>query len=204
MRDEIEAKGIEYVFHFTRLDNLVGIFAHGLIGRLHIENLGVSSWFNDEYRFDGQPDAICCSLGHPNYKMFYRLRRETPNAEWVVIVLRASILWEKDCAFCATNAASNSVVGIPIAQRRGAAAFNRLFDEVPGKPLRSVLNIPNFCPTDPQAEVLVFGNIETGYIMGAVTQSQRTADTLKRQFPNYEFIYHRSLFLPRKDYEHWR
>ena len=136
--------------------------------------------------------------------MFYRLRQENPDVEWVVIGLKPSVLWEKDCAFCVSNAASNEVTSIPIQTRKGAAAFNRLFEEDPGKPTRQVLGISDACPTNPQAEVLVFGNIETSYIIGAVTQKKETEESLKAQYPNYQFVYHKALFSARKDYEHWK
>ena len=204
MKKAVEGRAIVYVWHFTRLDNLEGILTHGLLGRPRIAELGIQSDFNDEYRFDGHEDAICCSLGHPNYKMFYRLRQESLGTEWVVIALHASVLWGKDCASCMTNAASNSVTCIPVAQRRGVAAFTGLFQEIPGKPPRSELGIPENCPTDPQAEVLVFGNIETTYIAGVITQSKQTESVLKERFPDYGFLYHRAFFSARKDYEHWK
>lgn len=204
MKEAVEEKNIEYVWHFTRLANLDGILSHGLINRQSIVETGLPFEFNDDYRFDGHENSICCSIGHPNYKMFYRLRQENPDSEWVVIVLQPSILWEKDCAFCTTNAASNEVACIPVEHRKGIAAFNKLFDEVPGKPPRSELGISESCPTDPQAEVLVFGDIEHRYIIGIITQSKETETTLKAKYPNFEFLYHRALFLARKDYQHWK
>jgi len=199
-----EGRGIDYVWHFTRLANLHGILTNGLIGRAKLVSTGMPSEFNDNYRLDGQEESICCSIAHPNYKMFYRLRQENPEIEWVVVALQTSVLWEKDCAFCTTNAASNDVTCIPIQQRKEALAFNRLFDEIPGKPPRAELGIPDSCPTDPQAEVLVFGDIETNYIIGAVTQNKQTEKTLKAQYPNFQFLYHRALFSARKDYQHWK
>ncbi|MHB1642827.1 MAG: DarT ssDNA thymidine ADP-ribosyltransferase family protein [Acidithiobacillus sp.] len=204
MKEAVEGRAIDYVWHFTRLENLEGILTHGLLGRPRIAALGIPSSFNDEYRFDGHDDAICCSLGDPNYKMFYSLRQTNPGTEWVVLVLHASVLWEKECAFCASNAASNPVTCIPLVQRKGVAAFNLMFQEIPGKPPRNELGISDSCPTDPQAEVLVFGNIETKYIAGVITQSKQTEAALKERYPGFEFLYHRALFSARKDYEHWK
>lgn len=204
MKDAVKSKKIEHVWHFTRLSNLDGILSHGLINRQSILASGLPSEFNDDYRFDAQEDSICCSLGHPNYKMFYRLRQENPDSEWVVIVLKPSILWKKDCAFCVTNAASNEVTCIPVDHRKGTVAFHALFNEVVGKPPRSELGISDNCPTDPQAEVLVFGNVETKYIIGVVTQSKKTEKELKAKYPDFDFLYHRALFSARKDYQHWK
>ena len=204
MKALVEKRGIDFVWHFTRLANLHGILTNGLIGRSKLVSMGVPSEFNDNYRLDGHEESICCSIAHPNYKMFYRLRQESPEIEWVVVALQPSVLWEKDCAFCTTNAASNNVTYIPIQLRKGAPAFIRLFDEVPGKPPRAELGISDSCPTDPQAEVLVFGDIEANYIVGAVTQNKPTETTLKAQYPNFQFLYHRALFSARKDYQHWK
>jgi hypothetical protein len=134
MKDAVKEKEIEYIWHFTRLSNIDSILRHGLISRHDLENLGMQSDFNDEYRLDCQRNAICCSLGHPNYKMFYSLRQNDPNVRWVVLGIQPSVLWEKDCAFCVSNAASNEVTCIPIEFRKGLAAFNRLFEEIDGKP----------------------------------------------------------------------
>lgn len=204
MKELVEARNISVVWHFTRTSNLPEILANGLINRTQLTCAGMPIDFNDHYRLDGQQGAICCSIAHPNYKMFYRLRQENPDVEWAVIALNPSVLWEKECAFCTSNAASNEVTAIPIQDRKGEAAFNRLFDDVPGKSPRATLGISDACPTNPQAEVLVFGNIETNYILGVITQKKETEEQLKAQYPNYQFQYHRAPFSARKDYEHWK
>ncbi len=204
MKELVEARGIKFVWHFTRLANVPGILANGLVGRVQLTFAGVPFEFNDHYRLDGYQEAVCCSIAHPNYKMFYRLRQENPDVEWAVLALKPSLLWEKDCAFCTSNAASNEVTAVPLEDRKGGVAFNRLFEEVTGKPPRVTLGISDACPTNPQAEILVFGNIETNYIVGAVTQKKETEAALAAQYPNYQFKYHKALFLPRKDYEHWK
>ncbi|MEW8185890.1 MAG: DarT ssDNA thymidine ADP-ribosyltransferase family protein [Candidatus Thiodiazotropha endolucinida] len=197
---------IKYVYHFTRLQNLDSILLEGLMSR---QDLDSCEWdtppaINDPYRFDNCLDAICCSIGHPNYKMFYRLRQQYKGEEWVVLGLKARILWEKDCAFCVENAASNNVTSIPIEERRSLDAFNQLFEEYDGKPSREDLGIPNKCPTHPQAEILVFENIEPEYIIGAVFESRQRVDEYRTQYDDFQFMYHKAPFKPRGDYEHWR
>lgn len=204
MKELVEAKGIDFVWHFTRLSNLPMILTNGLINRAQLTFSGIPYEFNDHSRQDGHQESVCCSIAHPNYKMFYRLRLENPDVEWAVVALKPSLLWEKDCAFCTTNAASNDVTTIPLQQRKGEAAFNSLFDELPEKPPRATLDISDSWPTNPQAEVLVFGNIETDFIIGAVTQKKETEGLLQAQYPNYQFKHHRALFSARKDYRHWK
>lgn len=204
MKETVEERGINVIWHFTRLSNLDNILKDGLINRRQLISNGTPTVFNDQYRLDDHEDAICCSIEFPNYKMFYQLRQANPDTEWVVIGLKPSILWEKDCAFCTTNAASKMVTSIPIEKRKGEAAFKALFEEIPGKPTRSDLAIPDAYPTNPQAEVLVFGNIETSYFIGVVTQAKEIEILLKALYPDFCFLYSKAFFSPRIDYMHWK
>jgi len=204
MQREVESRGINFVWHFTRVENLDGILSHGLLARTEIEAREISCLYNDGYRYDGCVDAVCCSIGFPNYKMFYSLRQSQPGSEWVVVALQPCVLWEKECAFCASNAASSAVSCTPLAQRKGKAAFLSLFNEIEGKPERKALGLPDACPTDPQAEVLVFGNIEPRYIAGVAARDRTTQSRLAAKYPAVVFKCFPSLFSARKDYEHWR
>lgn len=201
----VNARGIEYILHFTRIENLDSILANGLIPRDELERTEMNSIFNDAHRYDNCRNALCCSIGHPNYKMFYSLRTNNPDTEWCVIGIKKDVLWNKNCVFCVENAASNNVTSIPINQRKGLQAFMKLFDEIENKPARNILDIPDYCPTNPQAEILVFDRIDSNDIVGVVFQSKQRADEYTRRY-NWEdfFIYHRAFFCPRKDYEHWR
>lgn len=203
MREVVKKRGIKWVWHFTKLDNVDSILEHGLLTRRNLENEGYEFEYNDEYRLDGQRGSICCSIGHPNYKMFYSLRMQDPDPEWAVIAIDARILWEKDCLFCHTNAASTEVTSIPVDRRRGEDAFEKMFEEVDGKPSRKVLRIDEKCPTDPQAEVLVLDDIEPDYILGVATKSIRARDELLDMWEGYQIKYVRALFNSRIDHEHW-
>ncbi len=205
MKNAVKRRKIDCVWHFTRLSNLDSILKHGLISRKDLENSGIKSDFNDDYRFDCEENAICCSLGHPNYKMFYSLRQNNPDIEWVVLALIPDVLWEKDCAFCVSNAASNEVTCIPITLRKGLDAFNKLFEEIDGKPTRAELEISDRSPTNPQAEILIFDRIEPKHIIGVITQYKATETDLKTKYENsaFDILYHNALFSPRKDYIHW-
>lgn len=204
LKAAIEKRKIEHVWHFTRLENLDSILKNGLIPRANLEAQSVSTLFNDCYRLDGERNANCLSIGHPNYKMFWGLRQDNPQQEWVVIACIPSILWLKDCAFCYENAASSKVTTIPLVNRKDVSAFENLFSPAEGKPSRAELNLPDTCPTNPQAEILVFGTIEPQYIIGAVCQSKSRSDELKAKYPSFQFVYHKALFSARVDYAHWK
>lgn len=203
MENAVKSRSINYVWHFTKIENLDSILSNGLIPRSFLEAQGAAVAYNDQYRMDGQKTANCLSVGHPNYKMFYRLRCQDPNQVWVVVAFKPEILWIKDCAFCHENAASNNVTAIPIQHRKGVAAFNRMFVPVLGKPDRAALGLPDDCPTNPQAEILVFDTIEPQYIEGVITPDKQTEQALKEKYPNFQFLYHRAFYSSRLDYEHW-
>lgn len=202
LQKAIRERGVKYALHFTRLANLPSILEDGLVPRNELESCADPPDFNDEHRFDLQKDAVCCSIGFPNYKMFYSLRQQH-DEEWIVCVVKSSVLWKKECAFCVENAASSSVTSIPIEDRKGLDAFHAMYTEVDGKPVRTKLGISDSCPTNPQAEVLVFGKIEPNYILGAGCYYKETASRLASQFGGFDFQHTPGLFSARKDYQHW-
>ena len=203
MKKALESRGIEYVWHFTRLSNLKSILYEGLIPRAELEVRANHPAFNDVDRFDRQRNASCCSIGHPNYKMFYALRKAYPNEDWAVLAIKSDVLWEKDCAFCVENAASSNVTYIPIEARKGIDAFNKLFDEINGKPSRKELGISDASPTNPQAEILIFGHVEPKYIVAVICPSKAIENKLKSTFNEVEFFYNKGFYSARKDYKHW-
>lgn len=105
-----EKRNIQSLVHFTMLDNLESILKHGLLPVSVIERRNIKAVITDPTRYDNEKDAICLSISYPNYKYFYWLRKNRyPDKAWVVIELKPDILWEKDCAFCITNAANKNV-----------------------------------------------------------------------------------------------
>ena len=188
----LRERQIQYLCHFTRLENLESILTHGLIPRSDLYNpvfnpnrdLRVSGLFNDTVRADEKINAICLSVAFPNSKIFYKLRREQENSQWVVIVLHSSLLLNKNCAFYPTNAANNNVRHFDISNFQGERAFNILFDDI-GDERRFLLSKD---PTDVQAEVLVFDRIEESFIARCVVSSNNIKENLEREFPDYEFL----------------
>lgn len=96
MQDEVKNRGIEYLWHFTKIENLDSILRNGLIPRGVLSAQGINVNFNDHHRLDRQVNANCLSIGHPNYKMFYRLRVQDSSQLWVVLAIKPEVLWTKD------------------------------------------------------------------------------------------------------------
>lgn len=201
---EAKRRGIEYVVHFTNINNLKNIFQYGLCPRDTLDYYGISHQINDEYRLDNLTNSSSLSITSPNYKMFYRVRKENPDEKWVVIIFKAFKIFELDCAFCKSNAASSSVTSIPINERKSAKAFSDMFYE-PEIDSRKVRNLSDCEPTDPQAEILVFDSIPINYIECVHFQSFDDYLWKKKLLDDYG-IYggpSSSFFSARRDYSYW-
>ena len=206
----VNEKNIRWLVHFTRIENLRSILENGLLPRDNFEGLNLQPLTNDNLRLDGFLGATSLSIESPNYRMFWKCRCDAkeqhsiPHENWVVLGIKPNILWEKDCAFCSTNAASNAIVQVALEERKGAEALKRLFSEVDGKPSREEMRINNRCPTDPQAEILVFDKIEPDFIFGAVFKNNESIERFREKFPQKKFKVFSSLFFPREDYNYWQ
>lgn len=203
--------GIEELVHFTHIANLTSILQYGLLGRTQLESM---SWveppkYNDIHRLDGQREAICLSITFPNYKMFYKYSFNN-RSDWVVLLLKPSILWELDCKFYQENAASNNAkentTEIRTQARKQPEALKKLFSDY-GRIKREILEIPNNFTTDPQAEVLVFNQIDTQYINAVHFYNLNIGNRWAKQNPgNFLQSFYgecRYYFSPRQDWEMW-
>lgn len=191
IKNILDQREIRYLCHFTRLENLESILAYGLIPRDNLYHpifnpncrSGINGIFNDKIRIDEKTNATCLSIAFPNSKMFYKLRCEQENSQWVVIVLYSTLLLNKNCAFYPTNAANNSVKYCSVDSFQGENALARLFCGTDEE--RESLLLKD--PTDIQAEVLVFDNIETDYIACCVFNSNELKDNFSDRYKNYQF-----------------
>ena len=157
------ARNITTLVHFTRIENLRGILQENLLGRSFLETREQQFLSNDPKRLDGHKEANCLSISYPNYQLFFRFSRPD-YSQWIVLLLKAEILWELDCAFCQENAASNAVRYTSLEERKKPDALKRMFvnvchDTKGNTYRRSSQPIPSHYPTHPQAEVLVFDPI---------------------------------------------
>lgn len=194
-------RGIQYLMHFTRASNLGSILQRGLVLRNTLIQEGYRD-FNDQYRIDGT-NAICLSIGFPNYKMFWGLRKNNPGVDWVILVIRPEVMWTLSCAFCATNAATTSVTAIPLAQRSTLAALQAMYSDWNDK-TRTLLNIPDNYPTNPQAEVLMLEGVPRHHILGVFVLNETMKKSLQAQFPKLNVRVNAGYFRYRRDYEQWR
>ena len=210
MEQAVRNRRIPCLCHFTRASNIRSIFRRGILPREIAEERINNLLVNDEDRYDGHKNANCLSIGYPNYKMFYKLQHDNPHEDWIVIKVKPEILWLGDCAFCKENAASHIVTCIPITRRKGRTAFLGLFENYPGKRSREDLHLPDYYPTNPQAEVLYFGVIRPSEIMSIHFKNRESCragrESLHRIRNRRSWIrlkYGESQFKPRIDWEEW-
>lgn len=184
IREFVRERGVSRLVHFTRAENVERIREQGLLPRTALELGEPRPRFPDSYRLDGHKDAVCLSIGFPNYKMFYKYRRESEG--WVVFEIEPSVLWTHPCAFFPKNAATNECTSRPLSDFVCVSALRAMFDGNRPSDLRADY------PTDPQAEVLVFGTIESRLIREPVATEKAG---FSRQGDD--------LFVPRSDWRFW-
>ena len=194
-------RNIKHLFHFTQAQNIPSILDLGLLPRDTIDRCGIQSAVNDEFRYDKCESAVCTSIEFPNYKMFYKLRIDNPQTEWAVFRLDARVLCDFTCAYCYTNAGSAEVYSLPLSARIGEKAFLHLFEDRLGRPTRAERNLSDRYPTDPQAEVLVFGRIPVWYITGIYFNNHDTMSAYRKYVPDHiDVRVNGGLFSYRMDY----
>lgn len=199
----LSERGINSLIHFTRAENLPSIMEYGICPRAELYE--EEAVFNDEYRYDDCENAVCTSIEFPNYKMFYRLRMDNPEADWAVLLISAEAMVDFNCAFCEMNAGSKPMYSMPLEERMGSSALQNLFKDVSDGRRRADLGIPDCFPTNPQAEVLVFATIPTDYITHVVFVDAYTKKKYEKYVPDdIEAVTEQEYFAPRMDYKKWQ
>jgi len=190
VRREAERRGITRLCHFTPFRNLVHIATgDGLLSTAQLSE-SERRVFNqqDLQRLDEHPDHISCSIEFPNVWYLRQRRRGARGADrlfpdWVCVCIEPKHLFSDDTLFCPRNAAAAN--GRLVAD--GVETFRSLFAEQIGGARgqtfnRSAKREPA-CPTDEQAEVLVYRRIPLDDIQQVVVVDESQA---KRTFIGLE------------------
>lgn len=185
IKQQVKNRGIKGLVHFTHIQNVDSILEHGIMPRRETEILSQileeQFIFPDKDRADGK-NASCLSIMFPNNKMLWHKRQQYPDTDWVFLLLKPDVLWECDCAFYPTNAASNGLRHQPVESFKTAAAFEDMFAskiiEETANGSQPIIRDPSlkpYLPTDVQAEVLVFNTIAPSYILKKIVNEPRHA-----------------------------
>lgn len=217
IKEIVAQRKIEYLVHFTRIDNLSSILKSGLIPVSLQHEMKIPSVHNDEQRIDSKLDCTSCSVAFPNYKLFYTFREHKfPGTSWVVIVLDKDVLFSASniSYYCQTNAAGVFPRVSSAKELCTASAFENMFcDSLTTKEnkliQRSTLQINDHITTDPQAEVLISDIIDKKHIGCVCFRNQLDIDEYiskngKELLSQYDYQIVPGFFDARKDYMFWK
>lgn len=188
IQNELAARGITQLCHFTQIRNLKGIFTvGGLLPRTRLQrHPELKAAYNDQAQFEGA-NVINLSITRPNIKLLNKFdithREKGFCTAWAVITLKPELCCAPGVRFTTSNATANNVRKFGTAE--GIAGLRACFAEhVPiagGTASRSSSRAKNL-PTDSQAEVLYPGPIPLNYIQGIYfkyeSEQQRAVATL--------------------------
>ena len=169
-------RGIYQLVHFTRLENFKSIIEKGIKPVSALERENVSFIRNDQKRLDGHLNATSISISFPNFKTFFKMRMESQQSEWVVLLIKPDVLWEKECGFFPLNAASSEMRSKNLDQLKDPSSFDAMFSTNYGD--REYF-LGDCDPTNSQAEVMVFGTIEPDYIDTIAFQCRSSANNFE-------------------------
>lgn len=209
----VRNKGITHFVHFTRAENLEGIFKYGLLPHSQRRAMELETpWIrSDNQRRDAIPEANCLSITAPNSAM---LRRKSgmPGSTWAVLGYPAEEVLKKPSMFISTNAAKGSGLPWSIRALCGKAtptAFEYMFGS---HRFREQFNLAANETTDLQAEVMVLNVLEPSLLsfvaIKGVTSGRKeeiasclpaNAEILREGSP-----LHNKMFVPRADIDAFR
>ena len=183
--------------HFTPIGNVESILRHGLQSRNAL--VGQEFVFTDERRSDGWLDWISVSVSFPNYKMFYAKRNSLNDVDdWAIVLIKSDVLWDLDCKFILTNAASFGIQMFRDDKWSSAEAFENMFNYAEHR-----IGIPDCYTTDPQAEVMIKDGVPRRYI-GMIALERQVEPSRLGKLEGVRGGTIRELYRPRSDFEHWR
>lgn len=202
IKEVVATRSIFNVIHFTQTKNLDDILKNGIVSRKKLLEGGKNFIFNDHLRLDEKIDYSCFSVEFPNVEMLRALRYRTNDASWAILVFSSEILYDYDCLFYYTNAASNEVRNKDIIEFEGASALDKLFTWSHEERHHYLCNND---PTDVQSEVMIKDDVSIDYLRFCSINDRDDFLRFQVAYPNIEFQYapdRTGLFNTRKAYSY--
>lgn len=195
---------VEYLLHFTPLENLPGIMQNGICPRNMIDNATVT----DDYRLDNQTDTSSFSISFPNYKMLWHKKKTMPDTIFIILVIDIDVMLgieKRKMAFCVHNAARNDVKDRSFDERSLIGNIGSMFRDNKDR-VREIYNLPKNYPTDPQAEVLIKDVVPPIFIKEIHVENDEAYKAVMqleiKDLPPVKID--RQFFQARRDCEYWR
>ena len=181
----IHERDIDHLIHFTDIRNLSSILENGILPYKDlVAHKTVHGYGNGDVRADGNLDANCCSVQHPNWGLFSSKQGRT-KADYAFLILSTDIILNKRCSFYPENAAKGWMSRAPVKKYSHSWAFEAMFDDTTGKDREG---LDKNMTTDPSAEVHVFGKIEPEYIEEIVIENQTLKNSYAKKHPDFMFV----------------
>jgi hypothetical protein len=173
IKEEIQKRKITRLCHFTKSQKAVHILSSE-DGIEAVDFLDKSIYdANDKLRLDRKKEFVNCSIQYPNHWYWNKVKDKTPLfKDWVILLINPELLLLQNTEFCEFNAATENGVHI----KKGYNTFKRLYDDIVRGRSRSSNMLP-CCPTDDQAEVLIYKSISRKDIIGVVVKDEDQAES---------------------------
>jgi hypothetical protein len=157
-------RAITSLFHFTSVKNLESIIKHGFLGRELLMDLGIEFFTSDLARDEPVLNGVCFSLSRPNHYM--AARKISSGHQMVLLELQGLDDLLSNHGFIAIP----GNFGSPILKSElenwpekfiGGEGLSNLFNS---PTTRSKYSIPEFEPTDPQAEIIILDPLPWSFV----------------------------------------
>jgi hypothetical protein len=173
----LQSRGVTRLCHFTKVKSLVHILTSedGILATDYI-NQDVKQQ-NDMERYDNATDCVCCSLQYPNGWYWDQAKKRDSDQifkEWCVLTINLDILKNARFRFCPCNSAYKSGSLI----RNDVENISAIFDDPNIRMRYRPTTMLDCCPTDDQAEILVYKNIPLQFVNGIIIGNSETADNI--------------------------
>jgi hypothetical protein len=163
--ENLKIPSIKSVFHFSIFDNLKSILDNGINSRKYLENKTISYMWMDENRFDDRRDWISTSLSYPNlYLIRNKIKSWDIESELVLLEIDPQIIGSLPAIFFPGNAARSDLNANYKEDRIQYLDFCGIQNLFLNKEVREKYNLPNYHPTDPQAEILFYRHVPARFI----------------------------------------
>jgi len=165
--DYLLERGATRLCHFTKVQALTHILLSedGILATDFIP--ADIKQQNDLERMDNAEDYVSCSLQYPNCWYWEKAKKRDTDIifkEWVVLTIDLGLLKNKLFKYCKCNAAKSSGAYI----KGDLAMISELFSEPTVQSKYRAPNMLSCCPSDDQAEIIVYKNIPISYVNGVI------------------------------------
>lgn len=173
IRRIVQAREIEFLGHFTLLDNLPNIIRYGLLPGRHVIEMEIDQAYCPDPERKDDPDGrrgrpLCMTPSGINQELIKAMKHRYRGAAWAFISVPSSVMWTHWCEFFYANAAKDEFRK-PNSNLWRPYYLSQIFGEQrDGR--------PSWMPARSDAEVQVFDPISPDLIAEIWVETHRAAN----------------------------